>query len=137
MAETIISPGVFTRENDISFIQPASVEAGAAFVGPTVKGPVEIPTVITSYNAYVRKFGETFESGSSKQEYLTSLAVKSYFQQELFRRGILWAAYHSLSWSHKEKDINKTLEVFDEIMGLFKKIILKGFPITRIVVNTP
>ena len=81
MAETIISPGVFTRENDISFIQPASVEAGAAFVGPTVKGPVEIPTVITSYNAYVRKFGETFESGSSKQEYLTSLAVKSYFQQ--------------------------------------------------------
>lgn len=81
MAETIISPGVFTRENDISFIQPAAVEAGAAFVGPTVKGPVEIPTVITSYGQYVRKFGETFESGSTKQEYLTSLAVKSYFQQ--------------------------------------------------------
>ena len=81
MAETIISPGVFTRENDISFIQPASVEAGAAFIGPTVKGPVEIPTVITSYGQYVRKFGETFESGSSKQEYLTSIAVKSYFQQ--------------------------------------------------------
>ena len=81
MAETIISPGVFTRENDISFIQPAAAEAGAAFVGPTVKGPVEIPTVITSYGEYVRKFGETFESGSAKQEYLTSLAVKSYFQQ--------------------------------------------------------
>ena len=81
MAETIISPGVFTRENDISFIQPAAVEAGAAFVGPTVKGPVEIPTAITSYGEYVRKFGETFESGSTKQEYLTSLAVKSYFQQ--------------------------------------------------------
>ena len=81
MAETIISPGVFTRENDISFIQPAAVEAGAAFVGPTVKGPVEIPTVVTSYGQYVRKFGETFESGSTKQEYLTSLAVKSYFQQ--------------------------------------------------------
>ena len=81
MAETIISPGVFTRENDISFIQPAAAEAGAAFVGPTVKGPVEIPTVITSYGQYVRKFGETFESGSAKQEYLTSLAVKSYFQQ--------------------------------------------------------
>ena len=81
MAETIISPGVFTRENDISFIQPAAAEAGAAFVGPTVKGPVEIPTVITSYGQYVRKFGETFESGSSKQEYLTSIAVKSYFQQ--------------------------------------------------------
>ena len=33
MAETIISPGVFTRENDISFIQPAAAEAGAALVG--------------------------------------------------------------------------------------------------------
>jgi len=81
MAETIISPGVFQRENDISFIQPAAVEAGAAFVGPTVKGPVEIPTVVTSYGQYVRKFGETFESGSTNQEYLTSIAVKSYFQQ--------------------------------------------------------
>jgi hypothetical protein len=26
MAESIISPGVFTRENDISFIQPAPLQ---------------------------------------------------------------------------------------------------------------
>jgi phage tail sheath protein FI len=81
MAETIISPGVFTRENDISFIQPAPVAAGAAIIGPTVKGPVEIPTLVTSYNDYVRKFGVTFESGSTSYEFLTSLAVKNYFQQ--------------------------------------------------------
>ena len=60
MAETIVSPGVFQRENDISFIQPAPVEVGAAIIGPTVKGPVEIPTVVTSYNDYARKFGVTF-----------------------------------------------------------------------------
>ena len=81
MAETIISPGVFTRENDISFIQPSPVEAGAAIIGPAVKGPVEEPTIVTSYNDYVRKFGTTFESGSTKQEYFTSIAVKNYFQQ--------------------------------------------------------
>lgn len=81
MAETIISPGVFTRENDISFIQPAPTVAGAAIIGPTVKGPVEVPTLVTSYNDYVRKFGVTFESGSSSYEFLTSLAVKNYFQQ--------------------------------------------------------
>jgi hypothetical protein len=51
------------------------------------------------------------------------LEMKSYFQQELFRRGILWAAYHALSWSHKTKDINKTLMAFDEIMELFNNII--------------
>ena len=81
MAETLISPGVFTRENDISFIQPAPVEAGAAIIGPTVKGPVEIPTIVTSYNDYARKFGVTFESASSVDEYFTSIAVKNYFQQ--------------------------------------------------------
>jgi len=41
MAETLISPGVLARENDISFIAPAAIEAGAAIIGPTVKGPVE------------------------------------------------------------------------------------------------
>ena len=81
MAETIISPGVFTRENDISFIQPAPVAAGAAIIGPTVKGPVEVPTLVTSYNDYVRKFGTTFSSGSTSYEFLTSVAVKNYFQQ--------------------------------------------------------
>ena len=81
MAETIISPGVFARENDISFINPAPVEAGAAIIGPTVKGPVEQPTIVTSYNEYVRKFGEVFTSGSTKQEFLTSVGVKNYFQQ--------------------------------------------------------
>jgi hypothetical protein len=81
MAETIISPGVFTRENDISFIQPAPVAAGAAIIGPAVKGPVEVPTLVTSYNDYVRKFGTTFASGSTSYEFLTSVAVKNYFQQ--------------------------------------------------------
>jgi len=81
MAETIISPGVFTRENDLTFVAPAPAEAGTAFIGPTVKGPVEIPTVVTSYGQYQRLFGSTFESGSTKQEFLTSIAVRNFFNQ--------------------------------------------------------
>ena len=81
MAETLISPGVLARENDISFIAPAPLEAGAALLGPTVKGPVEEPTVVTSFGQYQRVFGTTFASGSNKYEYLTSLAAKSYFEQ--------------------------------------------------------
>lgn len=81
MAESIISPGVLTRENDISFVQPAPIQAGAAFIGPTVKGPDNQPTIVTSYNDYVRKFGETFISGSTNYEFLTSIAVKNYFSQ--------------------------------------------------------
>ena len=81
MAETLISPGVLARENDISFIAPAPLEAGAALIGPTVKGPVEEPTVVTSYGQYQRQFGTTFESGSNKFEFITSIAAKSYFEQ--------------------------------------------------------
>ena len=79
MAETLLSPGVLARENDNSFIAPAPLEAGAAILGPTVKGPVEEPTLVTSYGEYQNVFGTTFTSGSTKQEFLTSLAVKSYF----------------------------------------------------------
>ena len=81
MAETLISPGVLARENDISFIAPAALEAGAAILGPTAKGPVEEPTLVTSFGEYSRIFGTTFTSGSTKQEFLTSLAAKSYFGQ--------------------------------------------------------
>jgi len=81
MAETLISPGVLTRENDLSFIQPAALVAGAAFIGPTVKGPVEQPTVVTSYGDFVNTFGTTFRSGSTTQEFLTSVAVRNYFSQ--------------------------------------------------------
>ncbi len=81
MAESIISPGVFARENDISFIQPAPVEASAALIGPTVKGPVEEPTIVTSYNEFLNIFGSTFASASVNLEFNTSVAAKSYFEQ--------------------------------------------------------
>jgi len=67
MAETLISPGVLARENDISFIAPAAIEAGAAIIGPTVKGPVEEPTLVRSYGEYQKVFGTTFTTGSTKQ----------------------------------------------------------------------
>lgn len=81
MAESIISPGVFARENDISFIAPAPVEASTALIGPTVKGPYERPTIVTSYNQFSRVFGTTFISGSSTQEFITSVAAKNFFDQ--------------------------------------------------------
>ena len=84
MAEAIISPGVFTRENDQSFLSQQPVQAGAALIGPTVKGPVETPTVVTSYSDYKNKFGATFESGSGTSAqsftFLTSVAAYNYFQ---------------------------------------------------------
>ena len=80
MAETLISPGVLSRENDQSFITSQPVTVGAAIIGPTVKGPVEIPTVVTSYSQYQNIFGTTFTSGSNSYTYFTSIAAYNYFQ---------------------------------------------------------
>ncbi len=79
MAETLISPGVLARENDQSFITQQPVQVGAAIVGPTVKGPVEQPTVVTSYSDYQNRFGTTFDSGSEVVSYFTSIAAFNYF----------------------------------------------------------
>ena len=81
MAETLLSPGVLTRENDQSLVTQGPVVAGLAILGPTVKGPVNIPTVVTSYSDYVNKFGGSFTSASIKYEYLTNISINNYFQQ--------------------------------------------------------
>jgi hypothetical protein len=59
MAETILSPGVFTNEKDLSFLPTGIAQIGAAVVGPTIKGPAFIPTIIESYNDFVATFGDT------------------------------------------------------------------------------
>jgi len=83
MAETLISPGVLAIENDQSFVSKKPVTVGAAIIGPTVKGPVEVPTVITTWSQYQNVFGTTFQSGSSNNlqtyTYLTSIAAYNYF----------------------------------------------------------
>lgn len=84
MAETLISPGVLARENDQSQITSQPIQAGAAIVGPTVKGQVNIPKLITTYSEYQANFGTTFESGSANQlseyTFLTSISAYNYFQ---------------------------------------------------------
>jgi len=81
MAETLISPGVLARENDTSQVTSQPVQAGAAIIGPTVKGPVGIPTLVTTYSQFQQKFGTTFTSGSNSDilTYFTSIAAYNYF----------------------------------------------------------
>jgi len=81
MAETLISPGVFLNENDLSQITQGPITAGAALLGPTVIGPVNIPTLVTSYSEYKALFGAAFVSGGANYEYLTSIAALNYFEQ--------------------------------------------------------
>ena len=79
MAETLISPGVLARENDQSQVTSQPITVGASIIGPTVKGPVEIPTIVTSYSQYQSTFGTTFLSSSGVYTYFTSIAAYNYF----------------------------------------------------------
>jgi phage tail sheath protein FI len=57
MAERIVTPGVYTREKDQSFLPQAIRAIGAAIVGPTVKGPALVPTTVSSYAEFEQVFG--------------------------------------------------------------------------------
>ena len=79
MANFSISPGTTLNEINNTFLTGQPVQAGAAIIGPTVKGPVLIPTKVTSYSEYTTMFGDVVESGSRNYSYLTSIAAYNYF----------------------------------------------------------
>jgi len=79
MAETLVSPGVLARENDQSFLVQSPASVGAAIIGPTTKGPVEIPTIVTSYSDYENKFGGAFISGGDSYSFMTAISAYNYF----------------------------------------------------------
>ena len=78
MAERIVSPGVFTRETDLSFLPQAIGEIGAAIIGPTKKGPAFTPTQVTSFQQFEEMFGgvdDRFYTPYTVEQYLRSAGV--------------------------------------------------------------
>ena len=57
MTERFVSPGVFTQENDLSFLPQGIAQIGAAFIGPTLKGPAFVPTIVDSPDDFRDRFG--------------------------------------------------------------------------------
>jgi len=78
MAERIVSPGVFTRERDLSFLPQSIGEIGAAIIGPTKRGPAFTPTQITNFQEFEEVFGGVdprFYTPYTVEEYLRSAGV--------------------------------------------------------------
>jgi hypothetical protein len=81
MAEQIISPGVFYNENVPTVLEAAAAPIGAAIIGPTVLGPVGIPTTVTTYSEFLTRFGGAIVSGGLPYSYLTNISAQNYFKQ--------------------------------------------------------
>jgi len=70
-----LSPGVFTREIDLSVVPSGTGALRPAFIGTANKGPLNTPTLIDSAQNFVDTFGEPFS-----ESYL-GYAVMSYFEE--------------------------------------------------------
>ena len=74
MAEKIISPGVFTRENDLSYLAQGVANIGTAFVGPFKEGPLT-PTIVNSQTEFEQLFGTVDDT------YYTPIAAQAYLKE--------------------------------------------------------
>ncbi len=74
MAERIVSPGVFTQENDLSFLPVGIGEIGAVIIGGTESGPAFMPVQVRSMNEFELRFGS-----STKGTYVP-FTVKEYIK---------------------------------------------------------
>jgi glutamate-1-semialdehyde aminotransferase len=72
------------------------------------------------------------------------LILKSYVQQELIKRGILWSGFHNLSFSHSDADIEYTLSAYREVLPMLKEAVsnndiagrLRGQPVEPVFRKT-
>ncbi len=74
MAERIVSPGVFTREKDLSFLPQGIGEIGAALIGPTESGPAFVPTQVRNIGEFEQIFGK------ESQDYYVPFTAKQYLR---------------------------------------------------------
>jgi len=46
--------------------------------------------------------------------------MKTFVQQELIRRGILWSGTHNLCFSHDDEDVDHTIAAYFEVLALLR-----------------
>jgi len=54
------------------------------------------------------------------------LEVKALMQQEMIKRGVLWAGFHNMCFSHSDEDIEYTLSAYRDVLPIVKEAIQSG-----------
>lgn len=54
------------------------------------------------------------------------LELKTLMQQEMIKRGVLWAGFHNMCYSHSDEDIQYTLSAYRQVLPIVKEAILNG-----------
>lgn len=61
------------------------------------------------------------------------LILKSFVQQELIRRGILWSGFHNVSYSHTDEDVAYTLDAYRAVLPLLRDAVESGDVASRLL----
>lgn len=72
--DTFVSPGVFTRETDLTFAKAGTTPLVGTIVGITQKGTAFVPTKTTGFSQYIDKYGDL------NPNYIANYAAKSYLE---------------------------------------------------------
>jgi len=72
------------------------------------------------------------------------LEMKSFVQQELFARGILWGGFHNMSFSHTDDDVVRALAAYRDMLPMLKhhveagtvRVALAGTPVEPVFRRT-
>lgn len=88
----------------------------------------EIKKLIIKHNLekYISIIGYPFKTVFNFSGVDNPMEIKTFFQQECAKRGVLFIGYHLVSFAHKKEHIDFTLEVYDQVMAEFKKVILSN-----------
>jgi len=61
-----------------------------------------------------------------EQEKYNTFEIKTFFLQEMFKRGILTLGSHNISFSHTKTDIDKLISVYTEVLPMVEQYIKDG-----------
>jgi glutamate-1-semialdehyde aminotransferase len=72
------------------------------------------------------------------------LHIKSLMQQEMIKRGVLWAGFHNMCYTHNDQDIDYTLKTYAEVLPMVADAVandtlekqLKGAPVEPVFRKT-
>jgi glutamate-1-semialdehyde 2,1-aminomutase len=64
------------------------------------------------------------------------LILKSFMQQEMIKRGILWGGFHNVCYTHSEEDIDYTLKTYNKVLAMLSEA-LKQKDLASLLLGKP
>lgn len=95
--------------------------------GALIKDGYNRIAIETGMDIYTRCIGYNCRSMVTfTPEAGNALELKTLMQQEMIKRGVLWAGFHNLCYSHSDEDIAYTLSAYRDVMPIMKAAIEDG-----------